>query len=65
MDDWLHDIDKVVLATEIRDLRPHGMVKHRTAEKLRDPIPDYKIIPLEPTEASLLFLQKYLQYTKQ
>lgn len=65
MGDWLHDLDKLVLATEIRDLRPHGQIRVKSAERLRDPIPDLHIEAIPPTEAALLFLQKYLQYTKQ
>ncbi len=65
MDAWLHDLDKVVLATEIRDLRPHGQIRVKSAERLRDPLDDLHIEPIPPTEAALLFLQKYLQYTKQ
>ena len=64
MPDWLHGYDKVVLATEIRDLRPEGMIRHRSAEHLREPL-ERKIVAMAPTEAALLFLQKFLQYTKQ
>jgi hypothetical protein len=62
----LKEADKIIYATEVRDLRkPYGAIKYPGSPSLKKPLKDVIIKPVDSKESLRLFLQKYLEYTNQ
>lgn len=66
MTEELYNADKVVYATEVRDLRSRfGAIKYPGSPSLAKPMKDVIIKPVDNKTALKMFLQKYLEYTDQ